>query len=117
MRAHAEPGPEYGDAVLASFLERVDQEIAAQVGARRAGMSQPKPPAGLDHRRTLLKGVGVAVSGIAVLVVGSSSSRRLHRLLLILFALVVVYVVGTDWARWHRGGHTSVRTGPWVGRG
>jgi hypothetical protein len=22
-----------------------------------------------------------------------------------------------DWARWHRGGHASVRTGPWVGQG
>jgi hypothetical protein len=30
--AYAESGPEYSDAVVA-FLERVDQEIAARVGA------------------------------------------------------------------------------------
>ncbi len=54
----AELGPEYCDAVVASFLERVDQEIAARVGARLAGMGQPEPPTGLDHGRNLLKGVG-----------------------------------------------------------
>lgn len=35
--AYAELGPDYSDAVVASFLERVDQEIAASAGADWAG--------------------------------------------------------------------------------
>ncbi len=60
---YAELGPEYCDAVVASFLERVDHGIAARVGARLAGMGQPEPPAGLNHGRNLLKGVGADWAG------------------------------------------------------
>jgi hypothetical protein len=65
--AHDELGPEYSDAVLASFLERVDREIDARVDARLARGRQPELPAERDDRRTLLKGivVGIGVSGIA----------------------------------------------------
>jgi hypothetical protein len=117
--AYAELGPAYSDAVVASFLERVDRKAAARAGARLAGMGQPEPPAGLDHRRNLLKGVGigVAVSGIAVLVIGGSPGARLPGLLWMVFALLVVCAVGADWAGRHRGGRASVRTGPRVGRG
>jgi hypothetical protein len=80
-------------------------------------MGQPEPSAGLDHRRNLLKGAGVAVSGIAVLVIGGSPGARLPGFLWMLFALVVVCAVGADWAGRHRGGRASVRTGPRVGRG
>lgn len=52
--AHDELGPEYSDAVVASFLEKVDQEITARVDARLAGMRQPEPPPDLDNHRTLL---------------------------------------------------------------
>jgi hypothetical protein len=112
-------GGEYSDAVVASFLERVDQEIAARADARLAGMGRPELPVGLDHRRNLLKGlgVGVAVSGIAVLVVGGDPGGRLPGLLWVLLALVVVCAVGADWAGRHRGGRASVRTGPRVGWG
>jgi hypothetical protein len=117
--AYAEPGPEYRNAVVATFLERVDQEAAARVGARPADMGQSEPPVGLGHCRNLLKGVGVgvAVSGIAVLMVGGSPSERLPGLLWVLLALVVVCAAGADWAGRHRGGCASVRTGPWVGQG
>src|SRR5260221_13494394 len=40
---HRELGPEYSDAVVASFLEKVDREIAARVEARLAG--RPQTPA------------------------------------------------------------------------
>jgi hypothetical protein len=79
-------------------------------------MGQPEPPAGLDHRRNLLNGVSVAVSGVAVLVVGGSPGERLPGLLWVLLALVVVFAPA-DWVGWHRGGRASVRTGPRVGQG
>jgi hypothetical protein len=82
-------------------------------------MDQPERPAGLDHRRNRLKGVGVgvAVSGIAVLAVGGSPGARLPGLLWVLLALVVVRAAGADWAGRHRSGRASVRTGPRVGQG
>ena len=41
--AHEELGPEYSDAVIASFLERVEEEIDARVDAR---MAEARPPGG-----------------------------------------------------------------------
>jgi len=94
--AHDELGPEYSDAVVTSFLERVDEEITARVHARLAGMRQPEPPAEPDDRRTLLKGVvvGLVASGIAVLVVGGNADERLSRLLWVLLVLAVICTVG-----------------------
>jgi hypothetical protein len=66
---HRELGPEYSDAVVASFLDKVDREIAARVEARLAGISRPRRQrrftlqalAGRDSRRALLKGVAIGV--------------------------------------------------------
>src|SRR5216683_1451988 len=67
---HRELGPEYSDAVVASFLDKVDREIAAQVEARIAGGPQT-PPAKPGSRRALLTGIaiGVAVSGIPLILI------------------------------------------------
>src|SRR6516225_9821687 len=79
--AHHELGPEYSDAVVASFLEKVEKEIDARVDARLAGVRPPAPPAERDDLRTLLKGaaVGVGASGLAFLVVGGNPDERLRR--------------------------------------
>jgi hypothetical protein len=68
---HGELGAEYGDAVVASFLDKVDREIAARVDARLAAerpvaQSLPARPAGPG---TLAKGIaiGVAVGGSPLL--------------------------------------------------
>ncbi len=53
--AHDELGPEYSDAVVALFLEKVDKEIDARVDARLAGRHQPAPPAA---PRTFLQSTG-----------------------------------------------------------
>jgi len=65
---HRELGPEYSDAVVASFLEKVDREIAARVEARLASTPRTKP-AKPGSRRTLLTGIaiGAAVGGIPLL--------------------------------------------------
>jgi hypothetical protein len=67
--AHHELGPEYSDAVIASFLEKVDRQVDARVDTRLAATPQAEP-AKLDRRRTLLKGIaiGTAVSGIPLIV-------------------------------------------------
>ena len=51
--AHEELGPEYSDAVVASFLERVEEEIDARVDARMAEVRRPEAPAGPDSKRAL----------------------------------------------------------------
>lgn len=67
---HQELGPEYSDAVVASFLEKVDKEIAARVETRLAGtrLAEPVKP---DGRRMLLTGIviGAAVAGIPLLLI------------------------------------------------
>ena len=97
---HDELGPEYSDAVVASFLEKVDKEIDARVDARLAGIRQPAPPAGRDDRRTLLKGVaiGIGASGIAFLVVGGNADERLHRGIWALLLLIVICTAVAGWA-------------------
>jgi len=65
---HRELGPEYGDAVVASFLEKVDREIAARVEARLASTPRAEP-AKPGSRRMLLTGmaIGAAAGGIPLL--------------------------------------------------
>src|SRR5262244_2656075 len=53
---HHELGPEYSDAVVASFLEKVDRELAARVEARLAEAARTAPRQ-QDSRRAMLKGV------------------------------------------------------------
>jgi hypothetical protein len=64
---HRELGPEYSDAVVASFLEKVDREVAARVDARLARLQQGDL-AKREKRRTLLKGAVIGVCGGALAV-------------------------------------------------
>jgi len=96
--AHEELGPEYSDAVVASFLDRVEEEITARVEARMADAPRPEAPrretpASEDSRRALWRGVaiGVVIGGIAVSVIGGNASEHKHRLVLILLVCVVVF--------------------------
>jgi len=98
--AHDELGPEYSDAVVTSFLEKVDKEIDARVDARLAGVRRPAPPAQRDDLHTMLKGaaVGIGASGLAFLVVGGNPDERLHRVLWVLLLLVVICTAAAGWA-------------------
>ncbi len=74
--AHKDLGPEYSDVVIESFLERVDQEIAARVEARLgpASREQPLQPAEPNGRRALLTGaaIGIFVTGVPSVMVAAS---------------------------------------------
>ena len=91
--AHHELGPEYSDAVVASFLEKVDQEIAARVDERLAASrprARPVKPVEPENRRTLRKGfgIGVASSGATILLI--AGARPGHHALLLLFSVLAV---------------------------
>jgi hypothetical protein len=98
--AHDELGPEYSDAVVASFLEKIDREIDVRVEERLAGRRQPAPPAERDDPHTLLKGVavGIGASGIAFLAVGGNPDERLHRVVVVLLLLAVICTIAAGWA-------------------
>ena len=94
---HKELGPEYSDAVIESFLERVDREIAARVDARLGPVSreQPVQPAQSNSRRTLLTGVaiGIFVTGVPSMMVAASASGVIAR-----DERQVLLVLGILWA-------------------
>ena len=89
---HRELGPEYGDAVVASFLERIDREIAARVDARIAGTPQAQP-AVPDSSRTLIKGIaiGAVVAGSSLMAAmsGNAGEGKLRLLLVLVIWLAV----------------------------
>jgi hypothetical protein len=64
---YRELGPEYSDAVVASFIDKVDREVAARVAAQlaAAGSAVPVKPHG---RGTLLKGIaiGAVATGMTI---------------------------------------------------
>jgi hypothetical protein len=78
---HRELGPEYDDAVIAAFIDRVDRAVEARVEARLAEELERQPAARNRNRRTLLKGVALGV-GASALVVGVGLSHAhvgIHR--------------------------------------
>ena len=80
--AHHELGPEYSDAVVAAFLERVDRAVAARVEARLATMRQTSERRA--NRRTLLTGLavgacsGALAAGLMVAGLHSGSTAPVH---------------------------------------
>ena len=101
--AHEELGPEYSDAVVASFLDRVEEEIAARVEARMADAPRrtaaPAAPAVAaadeNSRRTLLRGIaiGVALGAFVVSAIGGNAGEHARRMALVLLASVVIFAV------------------------
>ena len=73
---HRELGAEYSDAVVESFLERVDREVAERLGtAPRADLPRP------NSRLILLTGVviGVFVTGVPSVMVAESGGAVLAK--------------------------------------
>ena len=87
--AHEELGPEYSDAVVASFLERVEEEIAARVDAGLAEARRPGATAGLDSRRALLRGIGIGIVIGLIVGVGGNPGEQVHRRVLLLAAVAL----------------------------
>jgi hypothetical protein len=60
---HSELGPDYGDAVVQSFLERIDKHIEARVDERLAGRKRIRPPMDAARLRTWRGALAGAVAG------------------------------------------------------
>jgi hypothetical protein len=99
---HHELGPEYADDVVASFLDRIDQEITARIDARLGARTRLGPRHELDERRrALVNGVviGQLAAGIPLTVFAVMGQRTFwpHDLvaliLLVIVALNVAVIV------------------------
>ncbi len=99
--AHHELGPEYSDAVVAAFLDRVDRAVAARVEARLAGMRQASERRA--GRRTLLTSLavgacsGALATGLAVAGLNSGSAAPAQSQLVPHAQLLPYYVHGNRW--------------------
>ena len=98
---HSELGPEYGDAVVESFLARIDKQIEARVDERLAAAPRQRrqvDPARLSRYRIALGGAaaGSAVVGIPLSLIAAralSDNGNGPRALLV-FWVVVLAVYG-----------------------
>jgi hypothetical protein len=105
-QVHRELGPEYSDAVVESFFEKVDREISARIDARLANMPQARrreiDDVTLAKRRSLLTGVaiGAAVAGIPLswfavnMATDLSPGNYTVKLLIIWSVIAAVYIAG-----------------------
>jgi hypothetical protein len=120
---HRQLGPEYSDAVVESFLERVDRQVAERVdqqiaaradaslaAASRKGQIQAAEP---DGHRTLLAGVaiGIFVTGVPSVMIAASGGGVLAKdetqLLLILAVVWAVLITVGTMVRRPRGRGTA----------
>jgi hypothetical protein len=96
---HRELGPDYGDAVVESFLAKIDKQIEARVDERLASMSgrrRPMDPARQRTWRVALAGAaaGSAVVGLPLTLIAAhamSGTGDGGRLIWIWVVLVAVY--------------------------
>jgi hypothetical protein len=100
---HRELGPEYGDAVVESFMRRIDEEIKARVEAHLASVPQPRTrpappdPAVLARRRSVLAGVAIGAigAGVPVTMFAYHDSYQGHEFLVIIWFVVTVIYIAT----------------------
>jgi hypothetical protein len=80
---HNELGPDYRDAVVESFLEKIDKQVSARIEAQLASAAQaPPPPAAperalADRSRPQL-GAMAAGSAVAALMSGAAVGWSMH---------------------------------------
>jgi len=81
-QVHRELGPDYGDAVVESFLAKIDKHIEARVEQRLASVTRPvrRPidPVRLGKYRAALAGaaIGSVVAGVPLTFVSWSLARQ-----------------------------------------
>lgn len=93
---HRELGPQYSDAVVQSFLEKIDGEIEARIAARMVSLPQERKsrpePSALGRRRAFLTGtaVGLAGAGVPLTVL---AERMAHELVHSQDPLIAIWVI------------------------
>jgi anti-sigma factor RsiW len=103
---HAELGPDYHDAVVQSFLDRLDGEVSARIDAQlgaRPARKAAADPALLERRRAQL-GAMVAGSVLTAVASGAAVEWSVHypgsspvKALALVWAVLAVLYLGYAW--------------------
>jgi lysozyme family protein len=102
--AHNELGPDYRDAVVESFLEKIDMQVRARIEAQLASVTPAPPrPSGREHadRKQSQLGAMAAGSAVAALLSGAAVGWSMHypgsspvkALALVWVVLAIAYIV------------------------
>jgi lysozyme family protein len=102
--AHNELGPDYRDAVVESFLEKIDMQVRARIEAQLASVTPAPPrPSGREHadREQSQLGAMAAGSAVAALLSGAAVGWSMHypgsspvkALALVWVVLAIAYIV------------------------
>jgi hypothetical protein len=103
---HNELGPDYHDAVVQSFLDKLDDEVSARIDAQlgaRPARKAPADPALLERKRTQL-GAMAAGSAVAALASGAAVAWSMHypgsspaKALLVVWVVLAAAYLGYAW--------------------
>jgi hypothetical protein len=102
---HSELGPDYQDAVVESFLEKIDKEVGARIDAQltAARQSGARDPALMDRKRAQL-GAMAAGSALAALASGAAVEWSVHypgsspvKALATVWAILAVIYIACAW--------------------
>lgn len=103
---HDELGPDYHDAVVQSFLDKLDGEVSARIDAHlgaRPARKAPPDPAVLERKRAQL-GAMVAGSVLTAVASGAAVEWSVHypgsspvKALAVVWAVLVVLYLGYAW--------------------
>src|SRR5690349_6690593 len=89
--AHHKLGPKYSNTIMTSFLERVDQQIAARVDERMAATGTPRAhPVEPGNRHAMMKSFATGVASSVAVVLLVARARPKHHALLWLLVLAMV---------------------------
>ena len=104
---HNELGPDYRDAVVESFLEKIDRDVGARIDAQFAAARQPgtrTPDPGLVDRKRSQLGAMAAGSALAALASGAAVEWSIHypgsspvKALATVWAILAVVYIACAW--------------------
>lgn len=103
---HDELGPDYRDAVVQSFLDKLDGEVSARIDAQlgaRPARTAPADPALLERKRVQL-GAVAAGSAVTALASGAAVEWSMHypgssplKALAVVWVVLAVLYLGYAW--------------------
>jgi hypothetical protein len=103
---HDELGPDYQDAVVQSFLDKLDGEVSARIDAQlgaRPARTAPADPALLERKRVQLGAVAVG-SAVTALASGAAVEWSMHypgssplKALAVVWAVLAAVYLGYAW--------------------
>jgi hypothetical protein len=100
---HNELGPDYRDAVVQSFLDKLDGEVSARIDAQLGARPAAADPARLDRKRAQL-GAMAAGSVLAAVASGAAVEWSVHypgsspvKALAVVWAVLAVLYLGYAW--------------------